>query len=389
MRTATPALTAALLLLAVSPAAAKDPPATEVLEKLLKKVRKKDDLLARVTERRYVVMEALGQAARIFTIEGAVEGDELTLRIHRKRTTDRREDDSIYTFDKASRLVRMEQREGGKSVFLVPQGKKLAVGESLQALLPAYDWDPRLLSEELLLFVLPCLCDQRLPKATSALLLKTEGLRELASSTLPLAPVVLKLNGLSQGPAGRVADLELAYEEGRTTTIRVVGEGELAGRFLEAILSEKVRYRAVTAEEAEALTKAPAPPRRSSDAPPPDPVQRANETAARKALLSLRNAQREYWEEHKEFATSLADLKPRGFDLSSGENAGYRFAIARSQSKPDYAWMIVASPLEPGKSGQKYFVINQEPGTFGSTDPIPLVEDGDCPIPAGLQKVDS
>ncbi|MGE0713351.1 MAG: hypothetical protein AB7N76_34030 [Planctomycetota bacterium] len=67
----------------------------------------------------------------------------------------------------------------------------------------------------------------------------------------------------------------------------------------------------------------------------------------------------------KDYAPDLATLvkhvDPRTYALlARGEQDGYRFRLMRSEQAPTTLWLVVAEPLEPGKSGRLYFAMNQD-----------------------------
>ena len=87
------------------------------------------------------------------------------------------------------------------------------------------------------------------------------------------------------------------------------------------------------------------------------------------------------------FASSLEDLAKAKtlYDkkLIEGTSPGYLILIRSSAD--GQAWMAVAVPDDPGKTGRFYFVTNTDGVVFRSKKPIEL--DETCKIPAGLEKV--
>lgn len=50
------------------------------------------------------------------------------------------------------------------------------------------------------------------------------------------------------------------------------------------------------------------------------------------------------------------------------------------------AWMAIAVPAEPGKSGKRYFVVNQDETVYASETKLEL--DDSCAIPKGAKPLD-
>ena len=115
-----------------------------------------------------------------------------------------------------------------------------------------------------------------------------------------------------------------------------------------------------------------------------------NESAAVAALKTLATAQSIFREGDKDGNSELdyaADLAALGacdlIDsvLASGTKQGYRFSLVRSKKAPEFLWMAVASPVEPGTSGSKHYAINHE-GVVYSGDSAFQTND-DCKISGG------
>lgn len=115
-----------------------------------------------------------------------------------------------------------------------------------------------------------------------------------------------------------------------------------------------------------------------------------NERAAVAALKTLETAQALFREADKDGNSELdyaADLAALGacdlIDsvLASGTKQGYRFSLVRSKKAPEFLWMAVASPVEPGISGSKHFAINHE-GVVHQSDTAFQTND-DCKITGG------
>jgi hypothetical protein len=116
-----------------------------------------------------------------------------------------------------------------------------------------------------------------------------------------------------------------------------------------------------------------------------------NEAAAIGALKALGSSQALFREGDKDanneldYAPNLAALaKARLIDsvLGSGKKQGYRFELCRSSKNPEFLWMAVASPLEPGKSGKRHFATNHEGVIYYSSTPFEL-DRVECKIKGG------
>jgi len=115
-----------------------------------------------------------------------------------------------------------------------------------------------------------------------------------------------------------------------------------------------------------------------------------NERAAVAALKTLVTAQALFREGDKDGNSELdyaADLAALGacdlIDavLASGTKQGYRFSLVRSKNAPEFLWMAVASPVEPGTSGSKHFAVSHE-GVVHESDTAFQTND-DCKITGG------
>lgn len=74
----------------------------------------------------------------------------------------------------------------------------------------------------------------------------------------------------------------------------------------------------------------------------------------------------------------LAKVELIGGTLATGVGNGYRIQLTASPEHPEFMWMAVASPLEPGL---RSFMINQ--GGVVYYGPGPFVLDPGCQPPAG------
>lgn len=113
-----------------------------------------------------------------------------------------------------------------------------------------------------------------------------------------------------------------------------------------------------------------------------------NEAAAIGALKVLNTAQTLFREGDKDqdgvldYGT-LEDLAGVGLideALASGVKQGYRFAVRVSPQAPEFLWMATATPVEPGRTGDRYFVTNHAGVIYYSTRaPFELADT--CEIP--------
>ncbi|MBL4846784.1 MAG: hypothetical protein JKY65_14775 [Planctomycetes bacterium] len=122
-----------------------------------------------------------------------------------------------------------------------------------------------------------------------------------------------------------------------------------------------------------------------------------NEAKARRAMRSVWSAQRSFKAGRRtgpaqpgglagEYADSLKDLVKANLiygKVGEGTSAGYLIMLRRAAS--GLAWMAVAVPDDPGKTGRYFYVTNQDGVTFRSEKPIEL--DDSCKIPPDLEEV--
>lgn len=117
----------------------------------------------------------------------------------------------------------------------------------------------------------------------------------------------------------------------------------------------------------------------------------ANEAAALGALKTIMTAQVLFREGDKDgnreldYAADLEQLARVNLidrTLASGVKNGYRFEVRRSSKNPEFEWIATATPVEPGQSGRRHFVINHAGVIYVSTD-APFTPNDDCAIPPG------
>ena len=92
----------------------------------------------------------------------------------------------------------------------------------------------------------------------------------------------------------------------------------------------------------------------------------SNEAAAIGALRTLTTAQALFREGDKDkdttldYATNLGELKTANLIdgvLGSGTKQGYSFNV--TSGTPQFTWSATASPASPGKSGDRYFFVDE------------------------------
>lgn len=119
----------------------------------------------------------------------------------------------------------------------------------------------------------------------------------------------------------------------------------------------------------------------------------SNESAAVGSLKTIANAQALYREGDKDgdgifqYAT-LPQLHTHGLIddlLATGRKHGYGFEVHVSAEKPNDEWVAAARPLEPGVSGNRYFVVNHEGVVHYRTDGPFAVGPQRCAVPAGAR----
>jgi hypothetical protein len=220
-------------------------------------------------------------------------------------------------------------------------------------------------------------------------------LGDLAPETLTKINVVGKDHRIGR-PKGRPKEIFFTREEPRktkdgatqTVTLKhqgrslpiakvVIGTGKDQGVIREVILEPKrdggynLRFVLTTEKEASELKKIA-------------PLVR-NERRAQSALSTIHSAQSEF-SKGGEFAASIEDLAAAKLlddkTLAEGTSPGYLIMLRRSAD--GQAWMAVAVPDEPRKTGRYYFVTNETGATFRSKKAIEL--DDSCKIPEGLER---
>jgi len=121
----------------------------------------------------------------------------------------------------------------------------------------------------------------------------------------------------------------------------------------------------------------------------------SNESAAVGALKSIASSQMLFREADKEndevfdYGT-LAELGATGLisaELATGTAHGYAFEVHVSAEKPESEWIAAARPLEPGRTGGRYFCIDHEGVVYYRTDEPFRVGPQRCAVPEGAQPV--
>ncbi|MCO5168810.1 MAG: hypothetical protein M9894_20920 [Planctomycetes bacterium] len=85
-----------------------------------------------------------------------------------------------------------------------------------------------------------------------------------------------------------------------------------------------------------------------------------------------------------EFGT-LEDLRAAGLITDDDLPPGYAVEVRPSPARPQYRWIAVATPLTPGETGDRTYVVNHA-GTVWALDG-PVAVDDDCAIPPGATRV--
>jgi len=110
-----------------------------------------------------------------------------------------------------------------------------------------------------------------------------------------------------------------------------------------------------------------------------DQARRRNEEGAVAALEAIRSAQERLAAAPRPDGEGFGDLGALGRadliddELQTGIRGGYKFEVAVSPATPTEAWIAVATPIAPGKTGDKYFVTNHTGEIYYRvSQPIPL-----------------
>lgn len=110
-----------------------------------------------------------------------------------------------------------------------------------------------------------------------------------------------------------------------------------------------------------------------------------NESAAIGTLKLLKSSQQLYKEQGHANYASFSELQAtalKGHYLEKNNTMqGYRFDCDNGKANPGEAWWASAAPIEPGKSGSRYFATNQSGNIYVSSKPISLNLDS-AEIPA-------
>lgn len=120
--------------------------------------------------------------------------------------------------------------------------------------------------------------------------------------------------------------------------------------------------------------------------------RRGNEAAAIGGLRAISNAQTLYREGDKDRNRKLdysPDMKSLGdcnlIDkvLAGGKKQGYRYKLCRGKGELEsFLWMVIASPIEPGVTGRRYFAANFTGVIWYRTDKAFVLDTKEC-VPKG------
>lgn len=281
-----------------------------------------------------------------------------------------------YDFDRAGALrgidlgITMRGRESRVCVGRV-EGKELVIKASRaegEAQTRRVAWRRDVMPLELGAFVVPSLADQGLPKRFSGDALSVVSLGR--SSTLveenTPTPFVDAGEVTKEGVRYRVYHLDSRNDPMETL---VYAEGERAGQIHSITFDYKkdqpdgsyVRISAAEAKQIEAAA----------------PIVN-NELMTQRRLGGLDWRQKSAKKENGRFSD-----EPEQLGLTEDVTPGYLVLLRVS---PDgQKWMAVAAPKEPGKTGKRYFAINQEGKVHASDEEIPLNDA--CTLPEGLKPV--
>lgn len=133
---------------------------------------------------------------------------------------------------------------------------------------------------------------------------------------------------------------------------------------------------------------------RWGDDAPPELVKARNETAVIGALKVLTTSQAVFGQNdserdgHNDYGTlrELADATLIDAALGTGTRFGYLFDVRPSSTTPDFLWMGTARPLEPGRTGDRYFMVTSSGVIYYSTE-RPFEFNDECNAPDGARPV--
>ena len=115
-----------------------------------------------------------------------------------------------------------------------------------------------------------------------------------------------------------------------------------------------------------------------------------NEASAIRALKTINTSQMLFREGDKDAdgtldyagtLTELSDATLIDFVLGGGVKQGYVFQLGVSPRSPEFLWMAVANPVQPGTTGDRYFVTNHA-GVIFYSNTTPFSITADCDIPS-------
>ena len=73
--------------------------------------------------------------------------------------------------------------------------------------------------------------------------------------------------------------------------------------------------------------------------------------------------------------------------LAGGTRSGYLFRAGYGVSTSEFLWFATAEPVEPGRTGSRYFAVNQDGVVFYTTSGPFRLNLGDCAMPPGAFQV--
>lgn len=280
-----------------------------------------------------------------------------------------------YRFDLAGALTRIEvegaMRGRKERVVGSVEGDELVVERSRNGKAEApkrVAWRRDVMPMVLSAFVLPSLADQGLPKTLSGAVFKE---RSMGRSSMIREDRTLTF---TKGPAVKEegARYQLFHIDSRNDPIeaRVYAEGPRAGLLHSLTIDYKKDrpegvYVRISAEEAAKLVK---------DAPLLN-----NEIGTLEQLANLRWRQENAKRNEGKFTEELNKVGLEEDERTPG------YLVLLRVSADGQKWLAVAAPKEPGKTGKRYFVTNQDGAVYSSDKEIPLNDE--CTLPEGLTKV--
>jgi hypothetical protein len=383
---------AALSLTLLTPAAAQDPQppqplAKDVLGELLLAAQDKKLLQHRLfTKRYYKAEERRGQVV-IVTGEGKETSEGIQIKLSFNVLSGKEKGSLTYHFNPMGHLQGLrivEERGDYTKGIKVTIANGVATQQRMRDGQPKGDprigeWKGDMISLFSAIVLLPSLGDLGLKAETAIQVVREDD--DIGRNASPRAYKIRR-----EKPSKTAAGVETQVvwvEDGKRSRPMakvILGTGKDQGVVREVLLDPKPDGRSdlhltlITEKEVEELRKIA-------------PLL-SNEGKVQSALRSLNYAQRRFKQQKGgQFAASLEELRDSKmlYDkaLAEGTSPGYLVMLRRSAD--GQAWMAVAVPEEPGKSGRYYYATGADGKTYRSKKAIQL-EDS-CKIPEGLELI--